>query len=553
MCTPRPPVSSGPGRTLTGLAVLVTAALVALAPPVGAQTDDPDVFGSGLSGPIGFAQLTDGTVLVAEFDSGRISAYPPGGGARTDFATGLLSPYGLTQLADGRVLVAENGNGRVSAFPAAGGTANRTDFATGLLNPSDVTQLTDGRVLVSERRNRISAFPAAGGTANRTDFATGVTDPLRVRQLSDGRVLVTEFRGGRVSAFPAAGGDANRADFITGLRGPVGVTELSDGRVLVTELGGDRISAFPLTGGIENRTDFATRIRDPYGVTQLADSRVLAASYTAGEVLSYGDALAPTVPCTAAAPLSFDADGSGAVTVADFSATGTEAAGVRHEADGGAGGAAVDLSGCSFVTFDPFAEAVLFSAVTASTVDPGGVYRLTTSGGDQAFGRSDVFVDAPGAFALVEGAVSDGAAVSTVFGRVVAAVVYGRDGSVFGSMRGGLAEPAARTQAASFAAAMAAAFGQATSAETEGGLDLAVRTWPNPSTGRATVAFGLAEGGAVRVSVVDALGREVAVVAEGAFAPGRHEAAVSDLAAGVYVVRVASAEGVRTARFTVAR
>ena len=286
----------------------------------------------------------------------------------------------------------------------------------------------------------------------------------------------------------------------------------------------------------------------------MVDSRILVAEINGGRVLAYGDAVVPSVPCSPTAPLSFDADGVGGVTVADFSATGTESAGVRHEADGGAGGAAVDLSTCSFVTFDPFAETVLFSAVTASTVDPGSVYTLATSGGAQAFGRSDVLFDNPGAFALVEGTVSASDPVSTVFGRVVAAVVYGPDGSVFGSMRGGLADPAARTQATSFASAMAAAFGQATSAEDEGGVDLAVRAWPNPSAGRATVAFGLAVGGAARVAVYDALGREVAVVADRPFGAGRHEVRLAaPLPAGVYVVRVSTTAGVETVRLTVAR
>ena len=261
------------------------------------------------------------------------------------------------------------------------------------------------------------------------------------------------------------------------------------------------------------------------------------------------------MPCTAAAPLSFDADGSGAVTVADFSATGTEAAGVRHEADGGAGGVAVDLSGCSFVTFDPFDEAVLFSAVTASAVEPGGVYTLATSGGDQAFGRSDVLFDNPGAFALVEGTVSASDPVSTVFGRVVAAVVYGRDGSVFGSMRGGLGEPAARTQAASFASAMAAAFGQATSGRGRGrrrprGPGVAE---PVGRPGRRSGSGSPRAGRPGSRSTTRSAARSP-VVADRPFGAGRHEVRLaSPLPAGVYVVRVSTPAGVETARLTVAR
>ena len=67
------------------------------------------------------------------------------------------------------------------------------------------------------------------------------------------------------------------------------------------------------------------------------------------------------------------------------------------------------------------------------------------------------------------------------------------------------------------------------------------------------MAFGLAEGGAAQVAVYDVLGREVATAANRVFGPGRHEVALPQLAAGAYVVRVASEAGVQTVRLTVAR
>ena len=266
------------------------------------------------------------------------------------------------------------------------------------------------------------------------------------------------------------------------------------------------------------------------------------------------------VPCSQVAPLSFDADADGEVTADDFAsvsgafrgATG-EFAGILHDSvvnpepipfppD-------IDLSTCSFVTFDPFTERITFAAVTTGRVEADSTYVLATAGGDQGL-RPDVLFDTPGAFALVEGTATEGADLSTVLDRVVAAVVYDRDRDVFGSRAGGASE----AQVAAFASAFAAVFGgRGTSAESGADAGLAVRAWPNPSSGRATVVFGLAEGGAARVAVYDVLGREVAVVAEGAFGAGRHEAPVSDLAAGAYVVRVQTATGVQTARLTVVR
>ena len=78
---------------------------------------------------------------------------------------------------------------------------------------------------------------------------------------------------------------------------------------------------------------------------------------------------------------------------------------------------------------------------------------------------------------------------------------------------------------------------------------------PNPVRGTARVPFTLAAAGPVRLTVVDALGREVAVLAEGDRAAGEHEVAVGvrDLASGMYLLRLAADGEVLLRRFTVAR
>jgi hypothetical protein len=78
---------------------------------------------------------------------------------------------------------------------------------------------------------------------------------------------------------------------------------------------------------------------------------------------------------------------------------------------------------------------------------------------------------------------------------------------------------------------------------------------PNPVAGAAVVRYGLPSAGAVRVAVYDALGREVAVLAEGEEEAGWHEAALSAgaLAPGVYVVRVTAGSEARVERLTVVR
>ena len=79
--------------------------------------------------------------------------------------------------------------------------------------------------------------------------------------------------------------------------------------------------------------------------------------------------------------------------------------------------------------------------------------------------------------------------------------------------------------------------------------------WPNPSRGAATVAFTVPEAGPARVTVVDVLGREVAVLADGEHEAGAHRVALvrRSLAAGTYAVVLRTEAGRRVERLTVVR
>ncbi len=66
-------------------------------------------------------------------------------------------------------------------------------------------------------------------------------------------------------------------------------------------------------------------------------------------------------------------------------------------------------------------------------------------------------------------------------------------------------------------------------------------------------SFTLPAAGAVRLSVVDLLGRVVAVLADGPVAAGRHEARLAGLAPGAYVVRLVAGGETRTQRAAVER
>jgi hypothetical protein len=62
---------------------------------------------------------------------------------------------------------------------------------------------------------------------------------------------------------------------------------------------------------------------------------------------------------------------------------------------------------------------------------------------------------------------------------------------------------------------------------------------PNPASDSTTFSFELAESAYVKLAIYDAAGRKVADVADGSFAPGKHDVLFAgDLAPGIYVYRL---------------
>ncbi len=83
----------------------------------------------------------------------------------------------------------------------------------------------------------------------------------------------------------------------------------------------------------------------------------------------------------------------------------------------------------------------------------------------------------------------------------------------------------------------------------------AVAAYPNPTAGRARIAFSLEEAAEVRLTVYDALGREVAELINGRLGTGRHAAVLDGegLPTGVYLWRFEAGGRVETGRLTLLR
>ena len=212
----------------------------------------------------------------------------------------------------------------------------------------------------------------------------------------------------------------------------------------------------------------------------------------------------------------------------------------------------VSLAGGTFLVFDPFTEQVTYVQPLQDAIDAENGFVLATTNGDETLPAGSL-PNGPGAIALVAGSAEVGDDVATVLAgaEIVAAVVYGGGGDIFASIGGG-ASPAANAAALADGLARIAA---AVSAEEDPQPSLDVVAAPNPVSGLGTLSFGLAQAGNATVGIYDVLGRQVVVVADGAFAAGRHAVTFDarSLPAGTYVVRVVSGEIVQTARMTVVR
>ncbi len=178
-------------------------------------------------------------------------------------------------------------------------------------------------------------------------------------------------------------------------------------------------------------------------------------------------------------------------------------------------------------------------------VDFGGGRAMIAMDGGEVWASSDAG-ESWAVVGIAPGAILDPAG-SPTNGRVIWAF-RGPDGRLYvGGDRLGGSNPGW-----SFRTVLPVVAGEA-GPETEGRVGVSVR--PNPASGRVAVRLSLAEAGAARVSVVDALGREVAVVLDGPLPAGETVASVETGAwpAGVYAVRASSGAGQVSARLIVAR
>jgi hypothetical protein len=171
-------------------------------------TGSVSTFAAGFSGPTGLLRTRDGSLYVAEYDTGDV--FDITSGIATPFASGLSGPRNMVELSSGEILISEQGSGQVTDLSGGGDLTAALPFASGLGANADVVQDSAGRIFVSQWGLRqVMDITAGGDFSLATPFATGQTF-MGLAVDGGGRLLASELFGPNVYDI-TAGGDFSAA------------------------------------------------------------------------------------------------------------------------------------------------------------------------------------------------------------------------------------------------------------------------------------------------------------------------------------------------------
>jgi DNA-binding beta-propeller fold protein YncE len=281
--TAEPIVEPLPPAVVHWYAGVEVSTIAGSANPAVAVAPDGPTLSAKFNNPTGVVLDTDGSLLITEFDGGRLRRLHEYGVASTIVSAGsLVGPFGLSFLGD-HSLIVETDFDEEGLKSTTSGALHRiksdgtiTLIVGGLGRPRGLALLADDNVVVADRmRHTISVLKPAQGTlvslagerdqsgfVNGTGKAARFDSPIGVVAMADGSTLVADSENhcirrvladGTVFAFAGNGqramidGPRLEASFAR----PVALARDAIGNVYVTDTGTHRIRRIALDGTVE--------------------------------------------------------------------------------------------------------------------------------------------------------------------------------------------------------------------------------------------------------------------------------------------------------------
>ena len=451
-------------------------------------------------------QLEDGRILVGQADSSRIDVFGPDGTPQGTFTNEAPNVFGFCQQADGTILatVYSRGDAALDAFDLAGNRLRR--IASELQERTDVACLPDGRAVVFRANGDLIAVSPVDGSVQTL---VPSFDPSTITTLEDGSILVAELIQDRVTRYSSQGDHIGIfAENIPILRD---MTQLQDGRILLTahtKSGENETQIYSADGVYQGL--FAEELNYPEHLIALQDGGV---AITSSETLTSDKIL-------------YIYSGYG------------------------------ELISSRDYGLDDLKQGIqlMDGRILIRELWTGRVHALRADGE-----YIEVFADGVrGAGSITQ--LTDGRVlVPNYFMDTVHA--YSASGEDLGVLLSNIDWPSdivqhpdgrllVGTERGAIRAFSIAAL--PVSSDSPPLVErMNSRAFPNPFRERATITFALAASEDVRLTLHDALGRTVAVLADGLRAPGEHRVEIgADLRAGVYLWRLQAGGRVESGRVT---
>lgn len=252
---------------------------------------------SSNTSPQAIALGPDRRMWYAEESANRISAVTTATGAVASYPlpSAASRPRGITAGPDGALWFTEFGGNRIGRITTAG-VITEFDLASGS-GPAAITTGSDGALWFTQRTgNAIGRITTAGVISNFSLPSSG-SQPQGITTGSDGNVWFTEFAGNRIGRITPAGLIAEFALPTAGAQ-PTQIAAAADKNIWFTEAGANRVARITLAGTI---TEFAvpTGSSAPTGIAGAADGNVW---FTESAGNRLGRVLSGVVPASTGAP-----------------------------------------------------------------------------------------------------------------------------------------------------------------------------------------------------------------------------------------------------------